>query len=331
MPLFTHNLRLLFLNPNPSLFFKFTPKYNTIYKTNKYPLFTCLSSPRNPKKTYNQTRRISATRIKKMEEKDETKVGFNRKRAEGKDKSSRPKDLKLKARKLNPVNTISYVQILGTGMDTQDTSSSVLLFFDKQRFIFNAGEGLQRYCTEHRIKLSKIDHIFLSRVCSETAGGLPGLLLTLAGTGEEGISVNVWGPSDFKYLVDAMKSFIPNAAMVHSRCFGPSPNSDNVSLDNPGKLHDQLKLIDDEVVKISAILLQPANHGLKEDKNAFKSSDISVLYICELPEIRGKFDLEKATALGLKRGPKYRDLQEGKSVKSDTMDIMVYLLPLVII
>lgn len=35
----------------------------------------------------------------------------------------------------------SYVfQILGTGMDTQDTSPSVLLFFDKQRFIFNAGE-----------------------------------------------------------------------------------------------------------------------------------------------------------------------------------------------
>ena len=33
-----------------------------------------------------------------------------------------------------------WLQILGTGMDTQDTSSSVLLFFDKQRFIFNAGE-----------------------------------------------------------------------------------------------------------------------------------------------------------------------------------------------
>lgn len=31
-------------------------------------------------------------------------------------------------------------QVLGTGMDTQDTSPSVLLFFDKQRFIFNAGE-----------------------------------------------------------------------------------------------------------------------------------------------------------------------------------------------
>lgn len=70
-------------------------------------------------------------------------------------------------------------------MDTQDTSPSVLLFFDKQRFIFNAGEvklsaifykvcsfllvsgscltgsnielqGLQRFCTEHKIKLSKV-------------------------------------------------------------------------------------------------------------------------------------------------------------------------------
>ncbi|CAL2252399.1 unnamed protein product [Prunus armeniaca] len=49
----------------------------------------------------------------------------------------------------------SWVCLLGTGMDTQDTSPSVLLFFDKQRFIFNAVEGLQRFCTEHKIKLSK--------------------------------------------------------------------------------------------------------------------------------------------------------------------------------
>ncbi|CAL9030346.1 unnamed protein product [Prunus brigantina] len=50
-------------------------------------------------------------------------------------------------------------------MDTQDASPSVLLFFDKQRFIFNAGEGLQRFCTEHKIKLSKhLDLMGLMRV-----------------------------------------------------------------------------------------------------------------------------------------------------------------------
>lgn len=80
------------------------------------------------------------------EETESGSVGFNKRRAEGRDKNDRPKTLQLKARKLNPVNTICYVQILGTGMDTQDTSSSVLLFFDKQRFIFNAGEFLSRAC-----------------------------------------------------------------------------------------------------------------------------------------------------------------------------------------
>ncbi|KAK4428125.1 tRNAse Z TRZ4, mitochondrial [Sesamum alatum] len=265
--------------------------------------------------------------------------GFNRKRAEGRDESDRPKkNLQLKVRKLNPANTISYVQILGTGMDTQDTSPAVLLFFDKQRFIFNAGEGLQRFCSEHKIKLSKIDHIFLSRVCSETAGGLPGLLLTLAGMGDEGMSVNVWGPSDLKYLVDAMKSFIPNAAMVHTRSFGPMPGPNGSPSNMSRKFDDPFVLIDDEVVKISAVLVRPRRIEVSDstkDKsyelsppesgvNSTKPGDLSVIYICELPEIKGKFDPKKAAALGLRPGPKYRDLQLGNSVKSDRQDIMVH-------
>ncbi|KAI3455462.1 hypothetical protein Pfo_012125 [Paulownia fortunei] len=280
-----------------------------------------------------------------MEERDRSTkgateaFGFNRKRAEGRDESDRPKkNLQLKVRKLNPANTISYVQILGTGMDTQDTSPSVLLFFDKQRFIFNAGEGLQRFCSEHKIKLSKIDHIFLSRVCSETAGGLPGLLLTLAGMGDEGMSVNVWGPSDLKYLVDAMKSFIPNAAMVHTRSFGPTPDTNGSPSSVSRKFDDPFVLIDDEVVKISAILLRPSHvevsESMKEKSydlsspesgvNVTKPGDLSVIYICELPEIKGKFDPKKAAALGLRPGPKFRELQLGNSVKSDCHDVMVH-------
>uniref|UniRef100_A0A7N1A5V5 ribonuclease Z n=2 Tax=Kalanchoe fedtschenkoi TaxID=63787 RepID=A0A7N1A5V5_KALFE len=285
---------------------------------------------------------------------------FNKRRAEGRDKNDKPKNLQLKVRKLNPVNTICYLQILGTGMDTQDTSPSVLLFFDKQRFIFNAGEGLQRFCTEHKIKLSKIDHIFLSRVCSETAGGLPGLLLTLAGIGDEGLSVNVWGPSDLKYLVDAMKSFIPNAAMVHSHSFGPELH-DGGLVSNLIPSTNPIVLVDDEVVKISAFLLQPGttqgpqiehlngrldslnlpietveeemhppqeslyiNSPKKNTNSMYKPGDFSVVYVCELPEIKGKFDPAKAAALGLKPGPKYRELQLGNSVKSDRQEIMVH-------
>ena len=84
--------------------------------------------------------RRKSTTPKPMEVKEESS-SFNKRRAQGRDKNDiSKKNLLLKVRKLNPINTISYVQILGTGMDTQDTSPSVLLFFDNQRFIFNAGE-----------------------------------------------------------------------------------------------------------------------------------------------------------------------------------------------
>jgi ribonuclease Z len=123
--------------------------------------------------------------------------------------------------------------------------------------------------------------------------------------------VNVWGPSDLNYLVDAMKSFIPRAAMVHTRSFGPSSTP------------DPIVLVNDEVVKISAIILKPCH---SEEDSGNKSGDLSVVYVCELPEILGKFDLEKAKKVfGVKPGPKYSRLQSGESVKSDERDITVYL------
>ncbi|GKC32991.1 hypothetical protein Tco_1040285 [Tanacetum coccineum] len=60
-----------------------------------------------------------------MEEKDEKNIGFNRKRAEGNNKSSRPKDLKLKARKLNRVNTISYVQMLDNNIHGENMAHAL--------------------------------------------------------------------------------------------------------------------------------------------------------------------------------------------------------------
>jgi ribonuclease Z len=150
------------------------------------------------------------------------------------------------------------------------------------------------------------------------------------------LQVNIWGPSDLKYLVDAMRSFIPNAAMVHTKSFGPTfgTNESTVQCQN-----DPIVLVDDEVVKISAIILQPCQSpSQKTDHSpdivdspngkklpAAKPGDMSVVYVCELPEIKGKFDPEKAKALGLRPGPKYRELQLGNSVESDRQNVMVSL------
>ncbi|CAO2194337.1 unnamed protein product [Urochloa humidicola] len=297
--------------------------------TSSFPSFgraailRALASRGQPGRRHHQPRRGSSTLRKAPKEKmaggGSKEVAFNRKRAEGNDGRQRG-SMELKTRKLNPVNTTCYVQVLGTGMDTQDTSPSILLFFDKQRFIFNAGEGLQRFCTEHKIKLSKIDHIFLTRVCSETAGGLPGLVLTLAGIGDEGMSVNIWGPSDLDFLAGAMKSFIPNRAMLHTHSFGAERNASST------QPKDSVIILDDEVVRISAMFVKPKYHNGAGSLNDIdlKPGDTAIVYACELPEIKGKFDPAKAAALGLKPGPKYRELQLGNSVQSDQFDEMVH-------
>ena len=51
---------------------------------------------------------------------------------------------------------------------------SALLFFDRQRYLFNAGEGFQRFCVEHKLKLSKMSAVLLTRTNTEASGGLPG-------------------------------------------------------------------------------------------------------------------------------------------------------------
>ncbi|KAG4161433.1 hypothetical protein ERO13_D01G054332v2 [Gossypium hirsutum] len=234
---------------------------------------------------------------------------FNEARAKGTDRSSKPTVMKkfpLKHHTANSTNTTAYIQILGVGMDTHDTMPSILLFFDRQRFIFNAGE-----IATNDINSFQIDHICLSRVCSETVGGLPGLLLTLAGMGD-GVPVNIWGPSNLNLLVDAMKCFIPHHSMVHTNLVS---HTGPLQIDSSAAVASKFK-----DVKISAILLQP--NGV--EGSDVKPSDVSVIYVCELHEIKGKFYKEKADALGITVKTKYKELTQGKSVKSDLLDITVH-------
>ena len=56
-----------------------------------------------------------------------------------------------------------YAQIIGLGTDTdgKDTTPSVLLFTDKRRYCFNIGEGFQRFCVEHKLKMTRLERVFL--------------------------------------------------------------------------------------------------------------------------------------------------------------------------
>lgn len=74
------------------------------------------------------------------------------------------------------------MQVLGLGTDTGDSAPSVLLFFDHYRFLFNAGEGFQRFCVQHRIRMGKTTAIFGTRSTTQALGGLPGTDVGMYGT-----------------------------------------------------------------------------------------------------------------------------------------------------
>lgn len=142
--------------------------------------------------------------------------------------------------------------------------------------------------------------------------------------------MNIWGPSDLDFLLGAMRSFIPRKSMLHAHSFGLDQSNDATSSSpraKDGSLDNAIVLIDDEVVRISAMFVRPTNPKISVDSDPgefLRPGDLAVVYVCELPEVKGKFDPVKAASLGLRPGPKYRDLQLGKSVKSDSLDIMVF-------
>uniref|UniRef100_A0A8B9T9N7 Zinc phosphodiesterase ELAC protein 2 n=1 Tax=Anas platyrhynchos TaxID=8839 RepID=A0A8B9T9N7_ANAPL len=65
-----------------------------------------------------------------------------------------------------------YAQVVAAG--GRDAGASVFVFSEFNRYLFNCGEGAQRAMQEHRLKISHLDCVFLSRLAWANVGGLPG-------------------------------------------------------------------------------------------------------------------------------------------------------------
>lgn len=58
------------------------------------------------------------------------------------------------------------------------------------RYLFNCGEGTQRLAHEYKIKLSRLEHIFITSSSWDNIGGIPGVSLTLQDIGVENITLH---------------------------------------------------------------------------------------------------------------------------------------------
>jgi ribonuclease Z len=244
-----------------------------------------------------------------------------------------------KDKDVGAINTSCYIQVLGVGSDTGCAVPSALLFFDRQRYLFNVGEGFQRFCVEHKIKLTKINNVLTTRVTTEATGGLPGMLLTMADTTAGGlltghIGMTVHGPPGLHTLVNAFRTFVNVRDMgLKVMEFGRHEGAGAIGI------------VSRPVVKNDAVSITPVIIRTSQDTSVSKDEptakrqktgedpgmalpqagmDIpstatespAACYVCELPDIPGKFLPQKAASLGVPRGPLYGQLCRGQEVSA---------------
>ncbi|EDO40024.1 predicted protein [Nematostella vectensis] len=206
-----------------------------------------------------------------------------------------------------------YLQVLGTC--SLDTTPSLLLFTDSQRYLFNCGEGTQRLFNEQKIKYNKLNNIFFTRICWERCGGLPGMAMTLRDSKKT--TINIYGPENLKDLMNGTRFFIFHEKMkyVCTQYNGIKDTAftdENLTLTpvviqgiNNDKSHDRK----DENLNSEQ---QHPDKKIKLDPGLLKES-ISC-YICQLVSVPGKFLLNKAKELGVPKGPLYGKLKNGENI-----------------
>ncbi|OXB81206.1 UNVERIFIED_CONTAM: hypothetical protein H355_005136 [Colinus virginianus] len=237
--------------------------------------------------------------------------------AEGPSAARRPKDVPrhVWARErrrsagtgLSGPNTV-YVQVVAAG--SRDAGASVYVFSEYNRYLFNCGEGTQRAMQEHKLKISHLDSIFLSRVTWANVGGLPGMILTLKAMGLQ--RCVFLGPPKLQNYLKAIRLFpgplkrMDLAVQLHTE---PEYKDETMTV-------HQIPLIGECVMQRSVVFLSVVDD---EQKHASRHPDLVMAFLCKIHPKKGKFLVVKAQEMGLPVGtpailPIITALKNGESI-----------------
>ncbi|KAE8575726.1 hypothetical protein XENTR_v10003923 [Xenopus tropicalis] len=186
-----------------------------------------------------------------------------------------------------------YVQVAGAG--SRDSGASVYVFSEFNRYLFNCGEGTQRLMQEHKLKIARLDNIFLTRMNWANVGGLSGLILTLRDTGLPKCVLS--GPPQLQKYLEAIRVFS-----------GPLQG-----IELAVRPYTDAMYSDDTMTVYQVPLFKDIGRLSKRD------SSLVVSFICKLHDKKGNFIVLKAKELGLPVGtaaigPIISELKSGKSV-----------------
>lgn len=82
-----------------------------------------------------------------------------------------------------------------------------LVRINEQLFLVDCGEGTQIQLRKYRVKMGKINHIFISHLHGDHIYGLPGLISSLALYGKKG-ELHIYAHSDLQPIMEGMMKFM---------------------------------------------------------------------------------------------------------------------------
>ncbi|PSO52897.1 MAG: ribonuclease Z [Cyanobacteria bacterium QH_8_48_120] len=180
------------------------------------------------------------------------------------------------------------ITFLGTssGVPTRARNvSSLALRLPQQAevWLFDCGEGTQHQLLRSKLKISQLRRIFITHMHGDHIFGLMGLLASsgLAGTGAQ---IDVYGPAGLDEYLRACAKYsyahLSNQVKVHTV--------------QPGTIYED---------KGFTVSCQPLKHRVPTFGYRIAEKDRP-----------GRFQVEKATALGIPSGPIYGQLKRGETV-----------------
>ncbi|XP_061837459.1 zinc phosphodiesterase ELAC protein 2 isoform X4 [Nerophis lumbriciformis] len=231
-----------------------------------------------------------------------------------------------------------YVQVVGAG--SRDNPASLYVFSEFNRYLFNCGEGTQRLMHEHKLKMSHLDNIFLTKMSWENVGGLSGIILTLKDTGVPECVLS--GPPQLESYLKAIKTF---SGPLESIKLSVRPHTEDTYTDDTMSVH-QVPIFASPGRSSSPSPASPSRNaqaalpgrsrspsptsstGNKqaEQSNATRDSSLVVAFICKLHPRKGNFLVAKAKDLGLPVGtaaigPLIAALKSGENVTYDGKEV----------
>ncbi|ESP03891.1 hypothetical protein LOTGIDRAFT_156489 [Lottia gigantea] len=223
-----------------------------------------------------------------------------RKEKIGKNKKAKLRILKTRG-STNASSASNLIDVHIVGMGGKGFPKAVMINTTFTRYLFNCGEGVQRFLLVDKLKIAKIEHLFLTSKDWSSIGGLIGLLLSLEETGVPKITLH--GP--------------PNVEGISSMCKHLG-QSDGTQLEKRALTEE---CFEDNNFKFQYVPFFCEDERTDEAESASKKPrldslpvEVSVAYICTPKPSERKIDILKCKELDIRPGPSFNLLKTGESV-----------------